>query len=565
MHDVFLSHASVDKPTADAACHALEAAGVRVWMAPRDVVPGTPYGRAIIEAIKDSRLMVVVFSQEANASEHVAREVELAARERKPLLPMRVAAFEPSDELMYFMGRAHWLDALAPPVEAHLGKLVAAVLSVLGTTHIAPAIQAPPARPPESSRTGTAVAPKPDMTRGVSLSVMLGRWGLTLRLGVVMAVIAAIALPLYLTQRGTTRPPLLVDSTAPAKGSDPQPPLVIAGSGDRDVDLPLTASERDKAIAALRAAIGTEDAATIDAAIKAAEKEAPGDERLTDLKTAATAVTSKLAAAAAEAQRERERRETEARQAEEARKAEAARKAAAALAPPPLAADQRVIIEAKVRKSLQLADIATVGPAEYERVALLFLSGTKLNDQALAWLAHPSTGLKSLTQLHLWGTQVTNAGVKDLSRADTGLKSLTHLDVSSTQVTDAGVKELARADTGLKSLTRLVLSGAQVTDTGLKELARADTALKSLTELGLSNTQVTDAGLKDMARADSGLKTLTHLDLSSTQVTDAGVTELARPDTGLKSLTSLNIWGTKVTDAGVAAVKARFPGIKVER
>lgn len=157
VHDVFLSHASVDKAAADAACHALESAGVRVWMAPRDVVPGTPYGRAIIEAIKASRLMVVIFSHEANASEHVAREVELAARERKPLLPMRVAAVAPSDELLYFMGRAHWLDALTPPLEAHLNKLVAAVQTVLGKT--APPSPPAPSAPPAAVAPSTAPAP----------------------------------------------------------------------------------------------------------------------------------------------------------------------------------------------------------------------------------------------------------------------------------------------------------------------------------------------------------------------------------------------------------------------
>ncbi|MDB5446864.1 MAG: hypothetical protein JWQ97_2181 [Phenylobacterium sp.] len=39
-HDVFISYSSRDKPTADALCHTLDAAGVRCWMAPRDIQPG---------------------------------------------------------------------------------------------------------------------------------------------------------------------------------------------------------------------------------------------------------------------------------------------------------------------------------------------------------------------------------------------------------------------------------------------------------------------------------------------------------------------------------------------
>ena len=39
-HDVFVSYAAQDKPTADAACATLEARQVRCWIAPRDVLPG---------------------------------------------------------------------------------------------------------------------------------------------------------------------------------------------------------------------------------------------------------------------------------------------------------------------------------------------------------------------------------------------------------------------------------------------------------------------------------------------------------------------------------------------
>ena len=39
-HDVFISYSSKDKPVADAACATFEAAGMRCWIAPRDVPPG---------------------------------------------------------------------------------------------------------------------------------------------------------------------------------------------------------------------------------------------------------------------------------------------------------------------------------------------------------------------------------------------------------------------------------------------------------------------------------------------------------------------------------------------
>ncbi|MCE2654359.1 MAG: hypothetical protein LW650_13170 [Planctomycetaceae bacterium] len=188
---------------------------------------------------------------------------------------------------------------------------------------------------------------------------------------------------------------------------------------------------------------------------------------------------------------------------------------------------------------------------------------TNVTDAGVRELARADTGLEALTVLYLSGTKVTDAGVKALARAETGLKGLTTLHLRGTPVADPGVRELARADTGLKALTVLDLSGTNVTDAGVKELARADTGLKALTVLNLSDTNVTDAGVKELARAETGLKALTVLDLSGTSVTDAGLKEVARADTGLKALTTLHLSGTKVTDAGVAAVKARFPGIRI--
>ena len=58
--DVFISYSSADKPTADAACAVLERAGVRCWIAPRDIGPGEEWGSAILEALGvQSRTLMV--------------------------------------------------------------------------------------------------------------------------------------------------------------------------------------------------------------------------------------------------------------------------------------------------------------------------------------------------------------------------------------------------------------------------------------------------------------------------------------------------------------------------
>ncbi len=134
-HDVFISYASEDKTTADAVCAKLEERGIRCWIAPRDVLPGMDWGEAIVTAIDESRLMVLVFSANSNGSEHVKSEVEMIVSQGKPVLPFRVEEVEPSGSLALHLSRRHWLDALTPPLEKHLVKLAETTRLLLSRLH----------------------------------------------------------------------------------------------------------------------------------------------------------------------------------------------------------------------------------------------------------------------------------------------------------------------------------------------------------------------------------------------------------------------------------------------
>jgi hypothetical protein len=129
--DVFISYATKDKTVADAVCARLESVGIRCWIAPRDIVASTSYGEAIIDAIHGAKLMVLVFSANANASGHIPKEVERAVSNCVPILPFRIEDVAPGKSLDYFIGSVHWLDAMTPPMEKHLDQLAATVTKLL--------------------------------------------------------------------------------------------------------------------------------------------------------------------------------------------------------------------------------------------------------------------------------------------------------------------------------------------------------------------------------------------------------------------------------------------------
>ena len=130
--DVFVSYSSRDSTTALAVVNALESAGVRCWIAPRDIQAGDVWAQAIVEAIGGSRAMVLVFSSHANRSGHLVNEVDAAIRKGAIVVPFRIENVMPEGAMEYHLRTRHWLDALTPDLEKHLGELVATVTALLG-------------------------------------------------------------------------------------------------------------------------------------------------------------------------------------------------------------------------------------------------------------------------------------------------------------------------------------------------------------------------------------------------------------------------------------------------
>jgi len=132
-HDVFISHSTKDKAISDAACAALEGAGIRCWIAPRDVQPGRSFAGEINRAIQHSKVMVLIFSAHSNNSEQVLREVQLAVNSHLHIIQFRIEDVRLNDDLEYFLSTPHWLDALTQPLESHIERLATSIKALLGT------------------------------------------------------------------------------------------------------------------------------------------------------------------------------------------------------------------------------------------------------------------------------------------------------------------------------------------------------------------------------------------------------------------------------------------------
>ena len=129
-HQVFLSHATEDRDTALQVCAALEPEGIRCWIAPRDVPAGTDYAAAILDGIRTSDLVLLIFSAHADASPYVLREIERAVAYKRPVLALRIDDAALSSSIEYYVTLWRKLDASAG-IDTKQAEIVAAVQAAL--------------------------------------------------------------------------------------------------------------------------------------------------------------------------------------------------------------------------------------------------------------------------------------------------------------------------------------------------------------------------------------------------------------------------------------------------
>jgi formylglycine-generating enzyme required for sulfatase activity len=137
-HQVFISYANEkgdktvsDRQIADMICSALESENIRCWIDHRDIMPGEKWVNAMFNAVEQSKIMVLVFSANANQSQWVEDEITYALDEKIRIIPFRFDNVTPQGALRVLKVRCQWIDAQQPPQQEDLSRLVNAVRTYL--------------------------------------------------------------------------------------------------------------------------------------------------------------------------------------------------------------------------------------------------------------------------------------------------------------------------------------------------------------------------------------------------------------------------------------------------
>ncbi len=115
MANIFISHSTIDKALADYLCIAFEERGLSCWIAPRNIAPGAEWAVSITNAITEADVLFVIYSKNSIKSTQVSKEIGIADRKRKYIIPYKIDDTEPEGAFDYYLTGCHWV---MPNVEA---------------------------------------------------------------------------------------------------------------------------------------------------------------------------------------------------------------------------------------------------------------------------------------------------------------------------------------------------------------------------------------------------------------------------------------------------------------
>ena len=172
---IFVSHSSKDVTRVRSLVASLESRGLTCWISERDIAAGDNYGDAIVDAIERAGAMVLVFSENANNSDEIKKEIALASQRRITVVPVRIEDVAPSKAFRYELATRNWID-LFPNWAEGLGRLserLATILDAPAAVKIAPRpVKSRPIRPLVYVTAGVAAGV---LALGVAAATLLPR------------------------------------------------------------------------------------------------------------------------------------------------------------------------------------------------------------------------------------------------------------------------------------------------------------------------------------------------------------------------------------------------------
>lgn len=115
-HDVLINYSTKDSSYADSICNFLENNGIKCWIAPRDFKQGKDIYSETVRAIKNTKMVLWVFSKNSQQSHYTQNDLKIAINREKPIISFIIDETLPEIE-KYSSKITHWIPAYPYPRE----------------------------------------------------------------------------------------------------------------------------------------------------------------------------------------------------------------------------------------------------------------------------------------------------------------------------------------------------------------------------------------------------------------------------------------------------------------
>jgi hypothetical protein len=126
-NDIFISYARADGDEVYPLVQSLEATGHSVWIDRQGLEAGVQWAAEIVRAIKASETFCLMCSADAFQSDNVRREIYLATKYKRYLVPVLLDQTEMPEDFEYFLVDRNWLDLSRVAESERPQRLIAAL------------------------------------------------------------------------------------------------------------------------------------------------------------------------------------------------------------------------------------------------------------------------------------------------------------------------------------------------------------------------------------------------------------------------------------------------------
>lgn len=108
--DIFISYSRRDLEEVKGLCELLNSMGVSYWIDVNGTYSGENYKEVIVKAIERAKIVLFISSANSNASSNVAKEIDIADKMKKRILPIRLDDAPYARQIAYDMNSVDYID-----------------------------------------------------------------------------------------------------------------------------------------------------------------------------------------------------------------------------------------------------------------------------------------------------------------------------------------------------------------------------------------------------------------------------------------------------------------------